>query len=56
MSTQPWKPSWFKGDTEEHQRKDILDLYYSLLEEASENGFKPAPKNKDNIIYNIIGK
>lgn len=56
MSTQPWKPSWFKGDTEEHQRKDILDLYYSLLEEASENGFKPTHKKKDTVIYNIIGK
>ena len=56
MSTQPWKPSWHEGITEDHQRKDILELYYSLLEEASENGFKPRIKNQDAIIYNIIGK
>lgn len=35
MSTQPWKPSWYKGEHKVHPRKDILDLYQNYKDEAN---------------------
>jgi len=30
MPTQPWKPSWFKGITREHNRPDLVNLWESM--------------------------
>ena len=35
MNSQPWKPSWFRGKTVPHKRKDIQDLWYQYKEEAN---------------------
>ena len=55
MSTQPWEPEWFTGDKKSHPRKDIVDLFHILLEEAAENGFKPKTISGPRIEYKIIG-
>ena len=55
MSTQPWRPSWFKGEQCIHPRQDIVELFYELLEEASENGFAPKSKTQPRFKYNIVG-
>tara|TARA_B100000214_G_scaffold249461_1_gene183273 strand:+ start:321 stop:1058 length:738 start_codon:yes stop_codon:yes gene_type:complete len=54
MSTQPWTPEWYKGEISTHPRKDILEVYFELLEEASAHGFKPS-KYKKSFDYKIIG-
>ena len=54
MSTQPWKPEWYQGIRCIHPRRDILETYFQLLEEASANGFKPS-KYKKEVNYKIIG-
>ena len=54
MSTQPWKPEWYRGETLTHPRKDILEVYHELLEEAAAHGFKPT-KYKKTVDYKIIG-
>jgi len=54
MSTQPWKPEWYQGVRSVHPRKDIIETYFELLEEASTHGFKPTPYNK-KFDYKIIG-
>jgi len=55
MSTQPWKPEWFTGERKAHPREDIVDLFYELLEEASQHGFKPKKYSESQIKYQIIG-
>ena len=54
MSTQPWEPEWYQGTRCIHPRKDILEVYFQLLDEASANGFKPS-KYKKEVNYKIIG-
>ncbi len=54
MSTQPWKPEWFSADTSPHPREDIVEIYFKLLEEAAQNGFKPS-RYKKEYEYEIIG-
>ena len=54
MSTQPWKPEWYRGEILTHPRKDILEAYHELLEEAAAHGFKPT-KYKKTVDYKIIG-
>jgi lipopolysaccharide biosynthesis glycosyltransferase len=57
MATQPWKPKWYIGETQEHPRKDLVDLFWNLSEEAKANGYKIEDYNIDrNVKYNIIGK
>lgn len=36
MSTQPWKPDWYKGEFKEHPRQDIVDLYKMLEQESKD--------------------
>jgi len=54
MGTQPWEPEWYQGSRYTHPRRDILETYFQLLEEASDNGFKPY-KYKKEFDYKIIG-
>ena len=56
MPTQPWKPKWYKGKTEEHPRKDILELYQNYLDNED---VKAIIRNKEipkPIKYKILGK
>jgi len=34
MPTQPWKPSWFKGKTRDHPRKDLVALWEQYRDDA----------------------
>ena len=34
MSTQPWRPYWYKGEKKIHPRKDLLSLYDQFKKEA----------------------
>lgn len=54
MSTQPWTPEWYTGEISTHPRRDILEVYFELLEEASSNGFQPS-EYKKIVDYKIIG-
>jgi lipopolysaccharide biosynthesis glycosyltransferase len=52
---QPWKPSWYRGGFAEHQRKDLVELFWNLYEEAKENGYKEYfPKQL--LEYETIGR
>lgn len=55
MATQPWKPKWFTGVTEEHPRKDLVDLWFKLRDQCYAEGVKLNLVN-NQIKYNIIGK
>ena len=57
MSTQPWKPGWFTGVTEEHPRKDLVKLLEDMNVEAKDAGYTSNSKlYEDNIQYGIIGQ
>ena len=57
MSTQPWKPGWFTGVTEEHPRKDLVKLLEEMHIDAEKAGYTANSKlYKDNIEYGIIGQ
>lgn len=59
MNTQPWKPSWFRGDTWPHPRQDIVDLWHQMLLEAYEAGYytqEPGVDYNPMNSYNIIGQ
>ena len=57
MSTQPWKPGWFTGVTEEHPRKDLVKLLEEMHINAEKAGYTANSKlYKDNIEYGIIGQ
>jgi len=58
MATQPWRPEWYVGPQEEHKRKDVVDVWYSMYEEAKAFGM-----DEQNYIpeesfgeYDIIGQ
>jgi len=48
MSTQPWKPDWYKGFKEDHPRKDIIKIFNDLKNEALQKGYskRDLPANK----------
>ena len=58
MSTQPWKPAWFTGTPQEHPRKDIVDVYYAMKEEAERAGYvQENYKGKPDFEYHpFIGR
>ena len=58
MATQPWRPEWYVGPQEEHKRKDIVDVWYSMYEEAKAFGMdEQSYVPEENFgSYNIIGK
>jgi len=37
MPTQPWKPSWYKGQHKQHPRQDLVDLWTNYRDEALKN-------------------
>lgn len=53
MQSQPWHPSWYKGEPLPHPRNDILKVYESLKLEALENGFKLKEFPKQKVKYKI---
>lgn len=60
MNSQPWQPTWFTGQPEKHRRDDIVQEFYSHLQEARDNGYDDAALGtelaEDIVTYNIIGK
>lgn len=56
MATQPWKPSWFTGENEEHNREDLISLFYSLKYEANQAGYNGQLPEVPKIKYEIIGR
>ena len=53
MSTQPWKPKWFKGKQFEHPRQDLTNLFYDYKKEAEENGYTLRDTPTTKISYKI---
>jgi hypothetical protein len=39
MPTQPWKPAWFRGQTREHPRRDLVALWEQYRDEAIAAGY-----------------
>jgi lipopolysaccharide biosynthesis glycosyltransferase len=56
MATQPWQPSWYAGKQKEHPRKEIVQLYYDKLDEATANGYPPVHFEHEIDDYDIIGQ
>lgn len=58
MESQPWKPSWFTGVSREHERSDIVDLWYAMRQEAVDNGYDVENYKPEQPFgsYNIIGR
>ena len=56
MSTQPWKPAWFTGQTQEHPRQDLVKLWQDTRAEAVINGCVPHLHNETFGQYSIIGR
>lgn len=56
MSTQPWKPAWFTGQGKEHPRRELVDLWYSVRDEALANKWSPNIPNNPFGPYDIIGR
>lgn len=56
MATQPWKPAWFRGITDEHPRRDLVELFEQLKVEAAENGYVPNAPTNPYGQYDIIGQ
>jgi hypothetical protein len=54
MSTQPWKPTWYEGETQKHQRDDIIEIYSKLREECELEGIKLKEIPDDPIDFNIL--
>lgn len=58
MATQPWKPAWFTGITQEHPRQDLVKMFRDMQLEAADAGFTVEnyiPKYEP-VKYNIIGR
>ena len=55
MSSQPWKPKWFKSSPQPHHRPEIAALWHKLHEDALAAGYK-APDYTPFGKYNIIGR
>lgn len=57
MPTQPWNPTWFTGETEEHPNQDLVDLFWNSVECAEAVGYKREDYIPEGRVeYNIIGK
>ena len=56
MSTQPWQPAWFTGQTQEHPRQDLVKLWQDTRAEAVINGCVPHLNNETFGQYSIIGR
>jgi hypothetical protein len=58
MATQPWKPKWYTGKTEEHPRQDLVKLFEEYRNLGIKEGYDPSPSDTiwPAIEYNIIGR
>ena len=57
MATQPWRPSWYIGEQQDHPRKDLVDLFWSYVEEATKYGHVPRVVGvEEEVEYNFLGK
>ena len=56
MATQPWRPAWFIGKHEDHPRKDLVEFWHNMKQEALSNGYSPQITNQSPINYSIIGQ
>lgn len=54
MSTQPWGPTWYKGETQKHHRDDIIEIYSKLRHECESEGIKLKEIPDDFIDFNIL--
>lgn len=45
MLMQPWKPSWFQGVHEPHTSPDLEKLFWKMVEEAKDAGYKEEDYN-----------
>lgn len=55
MSTQPWSPDWYKGEFNNHPRKDLVKLFRDLYKEADDSNFYPSNiANKERIDFEIL--
>ena len=55
MSTQPWRPTWYTGESEEHPRPELVKLWFDYRDKLLEEGHKPNVVN-NNVTYDFIGK
>lgn len=60
MATQPWKPSWYTGETKEHPRPDVVRAWHDAVAESYD--VRESAKFRDSLVYhepvayNIIGR
>ena len=57
MATQPWEPTWYVGERQEHPRPDLVDLYTDMMIESTDAGYTGDKYEYEYAFqYNIIGK
>ena len=62
MPTQPWKPKWFTGESIEHPKEELIDVFWKKVEEAELTGYYPEdydPTDDPSYVpveYGIIGQ
>jgi len=57
MPTQPWQPTWFTGDVQDHPNELLVELFWNTVECAEALGYKREDYIPENRVeYNIIGK
>ncbi len=55
MSTQPWRPTWYRGEQLEHPRPDLVKLWFDYRDKILKEGNKPNVVN-NNVKYDFLGK
>jgi|TARA_R110000823_G_scaffold78546_13_gene179025 lipopolysaccharide biosynthesis glycosyltransferase len=57
MQTQPWRPSWFTGESLPHPNLELVELFWNAVECAQEEGYNRKDyMPRDVVTYNIIGR
>ena len=57
MPTQPWKPKWFTGETVDHPKHELVELFWDKVDEAENEGYRVEDYAVDRgIQYGIIGQ
>lgn len=56
MATQPWTPSWYVGETKEHPRQDLVEIYHKLVGDAMKAGYLWKFPEETQVRYRIIGR
>jgi len=55
MSTQPWRPTWYTGESANHPRPELVQFWFDYRDKILEEGHKPNVVNND-VTYDFIGK